>query len=215
MLRRNPASRRLTLRHDPATGAVSVSAPPHLAEATVLAFVARHLDWIRARQAQTPERIPFLPGAAVPLLGRDRVIRHDPLAPRRVSVAEDALLVGGPGEHVAARVEAALRRLARETLAVRARRLAARIGRDVAAVSVRDTRSRWGSCGSGGRLSFSWRLVMAPEPVLDYVVAHEVAHLVEMNHGPRFWALVDTLHPDPAAARAWLRRHGATLHRYG
>ena len=82
-------------------------------------------------------------------------------------------------------------------------------------VSVRDPRGRWGSCSSTGALSFSWRLILAPEAVLDYVVAHEVSHLVEANHGPRFWTLVGDLHADPAAARSWLKRHGAALHGYG
>ena len=89
------------------------------------------------------------------------------------------------------------------------------IGRPPARISMRDTRSRWGSCSRAGNLNFSWRLVMAPENVLDYVVAHEVAHLRELNHSARFWTLVDTLCPDVKDARWWLRTHGAALHRYG
>ena len=97
----------------------------------------------------------------------------------------------------------------------RARLYAARIGKTVSRVTVRDTKSRWGSCSAAGALSFSWRLILAPEPVLDYVVAHEVAHLVEMNHGPRFWRLVRAMIADPSAQRAWLRRHRAELLSYG
>jgi predicted metal-dependent hydrolase len=104
---------------------------------------------------------------------------------------------------------------ARSELASRARRLAARIGRDVGRINVRDTKSRWGSCSGRGNLSFSWRLIFAPEPVLDYVVAHEVAHLAEMNHGPRFWRLVESLSPDSATPRAWLKRHRSRLLSYG
>jgi hypothetical protein len=104
--------------------------------------------------------------------------------------------------------------IARAEVADRARRLAARIGRKLGRVGVRDTKSRWGSCSGRGNLSFSWRLVFAPEPVINYVVAHEVAHLAEMNHGPRFWRLVESLSPDSAAARAWLKRHRSRLFSY-
>jgi predicted metal-dependent hydrolase len=100
-------------------------------------------------------------------------------------------------------------------LSLRARRLAARIGRDITQITVRDTRSRWGSCSGRGNISFSWRLIFAPEPVIDYVVAHEVSHLVEMNHGPRFWRLVESLSPDSGAPRAWLKRHRSRLFSYG
>jgi predicted metal-dependent hydrolase len=104
---------------------------------------------------------------------------------------------------------------ARNEFACRARGLSARIGREVARINIRDTKSRWGSCSGRGNLSFSWRLIFAPEWVIDYVVAHEVAHLAEMNHGPRFWRLVESLSPDSAAARAWLKRHRSRLFSYG
>ena len=121
---------------------------------------------------------------------------------------------GGP-DHVARRVRDHLVRFARQELARRARIHAARIGRTVNRITVRDTKSRWGSCSASGSLSFSWRLILAPEPVLDYVVAHEVAHLVEMNHSARFWKLVRTMVADPASQRAWLKRHRAELLSYG
>jgi predicted metal-dependent hydrolase len=105
--------------------------------------------------------------------------------------------------------------MAHRELAHRARRLATRIGKSVARINVRDTKSRWGSCSGTGNLSFSWRLIFAPEPVMDYVVAHEVAHLAEMNHGPRFWRLVESLSPGSAAPRAWLKRHRGRLLSYG
>jgi len=104
---------------------------------------------------------------------------------------------------------------AQAELALRARRLAARIGHEVTRVNVRDTKSRWGSCSGQRNLSFSWRLILAPEPVLNYVAAHEVAHLAEMNHGPRFWRLVESLAPGSAAQRAWLKRHRDRLLSYG
>ena len=121
----------------------------------------------------------------------------------------------GDPAHLARRVRDHLVSAARAELVPRARRLAARIGREVARVSVRDTKSRWGSCSGQGNLSFSWRLIFAPEPVLEYVVAHEVSHLAEMNHGPRFWRLVESLTPNSAAPRRWLKRHRNRLLAYG
>jgi predicted metal-dependent hydrolase len=123
--------------------------------------------------------------------------------------------VKGDPAHLARRVRDHLRQLAARELAQRARACAERIDKKIARITVRDTKSRWGSCSASGALSFSWRLIMAPDSVIDYVVAHEVAHLVEMNHGPRFWRLVRTLVPDAAAPRAWLKRHRARLFSYG
>src|SRR5207248_8410440 len=113
------------------------------------------------------------------------------------------------------RVRDHLAALARQECLRRARELAARIDRKIGRISVRDTTSRWGSCSASGNLAFSWRLVLAPEAVLDYVVAHEVAHLAELNHGPRFWRLVQSLTPDHDGPRAWLNRHRSRLWSYG
>jgi len=132
-----------------------------------------------------------------------------------VAIVDGEIRVRGDPMHLARRVRDYLVAQARSELASRARRLAARIGRNVARVTVRDTKSRWGSCSGRGNLSFSWRLILVPEPVIDYVVAHEVAHLAEMNHGPRFWRLVESLSPDSAAPRAWLKRHRNRLLSYG
>ena len=120
----------------------------------------------------------------------------------------------GDPAHLPRRVRDHLTALAKRDFAARARATAARIGKGIARVGVRDPKSRWGSCSSSGALSFSWRLIFAPEAVIDYVVAHEVAHLVEMNHGPRFWRLVATLVPDVDKPRAWLRRHRLELLAY-
>jgi len=160
--------------------------------------------------------VPFVEGAIVPVLGVPHRIRreHDPAAPP-VAIAAGEIRVRGEPAHLARRLRDHLRALARHELAGRARALAQRIDRTVLKVGVRDTRSRWGSCSGSGALSFSWRLILAPEAVVDYVVAHEVAHLAEMNHGPRFWRLVESLMPDSGAPRAWLKRHRGELLSYG
>jgi predicted metal-dependent hydrolase len=152
----------------------------------------------------------------VPVLGVPHRIRWES-APslQPVRIGDGEIRVCGNPAYLARRVRDHLAVMARAQLTQRAKHLAARIGHEVARVSVRDTRSRWGSCSEQGNLSFSWRLILAPEPVVDYVVAHEVAHLAEMNHGPRFWRLVESLAPGSAAQRAWLRQHRNRLLSYG
>jgi hypothetical protein len=132
-----------------------------------------------------------------------------------VAIVDGEIRVRGEPAHLGRRVRDHLISLARQELSRRARLHAARIGRPIARVTVRDTKSRWGSCSAKGSLSFSWRLVLAPDNVVDYVVAHEVAHLAEMNHGPRFWRLLRSLAPDSAAPRTWLTRHRNLLLSYG
>jgi predicted metal-dependent hydrolase len=151
------------------------------------------------------------------VLGIPHLIRGDAGRLRGLPARFDGTItVPGAPDHLPRRLTDFLKAEAKREIGTRARAKAARLGRPVAAVTVRDTRSRWGSCSGAGRLAFSWRLIMAPEYVLDYVVAHEVAHLREMNHGPRFWKLCAQLtESDPKAARAWLKRHGGALHAYG
>jgi predicted metal-dependent hydrolase len=213
--RRSPRARRLSLRVDVRAGGVVVVMPKRVSEATAAEFVARNAGWVLGQLAKLPPRRGFAAGDSVPVLGDTRLILHDPGGRGPVALEAAALRVGGGAEHVSRRVRDFLKALARREVSARAAAAAARIGARPSRIGVRDTATRWGSCSPAGALSFSWRLILAPEWVLDYVVAHEVAHLREMNHGPRFWALVRLLVPDPAKARAWLGRHGGDLHSYG
>jgi hypothetical protein len=159
--------------------------------------------------------MPVADGALLPYLGIDHRVRHRPGQLRLVDRADGEIRVGGSAEKLAARLTDWLRAEARAALGHASAGKAAAIGRAPPPVTVRDTATRWGSCSAAGRLSFSWRLILAPERVLDYVAAHEVAHLEEPNHSTRFWALVDRLTAASEEPRAWLRTHGAGLHRYG
>lgn len=218
-LRPTARARRLSLRLDRDGSGAVVTFPPHVSRREARAFAERHGDWIAARLARLPEAIAFTPGAEVPILGIPHPIRHAPEARRGVWIAEGALWASGRTEHLGRRIEDFLRQQARSELAQRARAKAERLptgaGRPLGRTSVRDTRSRWGSCSPRGDLSFSWRLILAPEAVLDYVVAHEVAHLVHMNHAAAFWQLVARLTDDVEGSRRWLREQGAGLLRYG
>lgn len=204
------------LRIDAAERTIELVLPLGVPVRRGLDFLATKRDWLTARLGALPEVIPFSEGAIVPLFGVPHQIRHEanPAAPA-VVVAEGEIRVRADPTQVPRRVHDYLVATARRELTDRARRLAPQIGRKVAHVNVRDTKSRWGSCSGQGNLSFSWRLILAPEPVLDYVVVHEVAHLVEMNHGPSFWCLVESLSPNSAAPRAWLKRNRSRLFSYG
>lgn len=215
MLRESARARRYTLKVDAARGIIEVVTPPAQPHGQVLDFVVRHIDWVKSRLAKTPAPAPFADGVEIPVAGRLRRIRHDPRHRGAPVLSDDALTVGGGAEFLARRVRDWLVARARAEIVPAAHAKATALGKKVGGVTLRDTRSRWGSCTAAGRLSFSWRLVMAPPAVLDYVVAHEVAHLIEMNHSQRFWALCQSLTADAAAARTWLKTEGSRLFRYG
>ncbi len=214
-IRENIQARRMSLRIDPTTGRLRVTVPPGTGARRIRDFVARHLDWARERLNRVPERVPLVAGREIPVFGEMRLINHAPAVGRRVVLEPGQLQVGGDADFVARRVADWLKAEARRQIEPLARSKARLLGRSLASLTVRDTRSRWGSCTSKGGLNFSWRLVMAPPAILDYVVAHEVAHLVEMNHSPAFWQLCASLTPHGLAPRDWLKRNGAELWRYG
>jgi len=210
LLRPSARARRLSLRVSGIDGRVTVSYPAHASERAAMAFAIEKADWIRGQLAGRPEVVAVMPGVAVPVEGRLLTVAAVP--GRGVRVEGDRLLA--PAARSGAAVGAYLKALARERLAEASDRHAAALGRAFGRLTLRDTRSRWGSCSAAGDLMYSWRLVMAPPKVLDYVAAHEVAHLAHMHHGPAFWAEVRRLYGDHRAARGWLRREGGALHRF-
>jgi len=219
-LRRHRQARRYTLRIAAATREVVLTIPPRGTLKDARAFAQKHGGWIAARLGRLPEALPFAHGVTVPLRGVPHRIAHR--RGERGTVwtdmdgnGEPLLCVAGHAPHIDRRVADFLRREAKRELEAACLRLAADLGVTVKRVAVRDQSSRWGSCSTTGVLSFSWRLILAPRAVLNYLAAHEVAHLVEMNHSARFWRLVQRLCPDHDRARVWLDVHGSDLHRYG
>ena len=219
-VRHHRQARRYTLRIHAVTREVILTMPPRGSVREAKAFAQKHGGWIAARLRRLPEATPFIDGAIVPLRGVDHCIVHRPDARGTVwcdigDGGEALLCVAGQRPHIDRRVSDFLRREALRDLDVASRAAAARLGVAIRRISVRDQASRWGSCSTTGVLSYSWRLILAPPFVLDYLAVHEVAHLVEMNHSSRFWRLVNDVCADTQRAKTWLDSHGADLHRYG
>jgi hypothetical protein len=213
--RRSARARRVNLRIDPRGGQVIVTLPLRAGRAAGMALLADHAAWVAAGLAALPGAIRFADGASVPLDGVPTPIRHVPAGRGGVWLEGGEIHVAGEATFLPRRVATFLRAEARRRLARQAIAKAAAAGLQPRRITVKDTRSRWGSCGPDGTLMFCWRLVMAPPHVQDYVVAHEVAHLRHLNHGRQFWALVATLTPHAEAAIAWLHEQGAGLLRIG
>lgn len=221
-LKRVPTARRYTLRVRAATRDVLLTIPGRGVLREAQEFAVRHAAWIGARLNRLPQPIPFAPGNLVPLRGVDHLIVHAPSARGTVWIetsesesAQPLLCVAGQEAHVARRVMDFLLAHARSDLQDAVRRHSAAIEKRPTRVTIRDTSSRWGSCSANGSLNFSWRLILAPAFVLNYLAAHEVCHLVHLNHSAHFWRLAKSLCPDTDRAEAWLSANGAGLHRYG
>ncbi len=208
-LRRSARARRFSLRVSRHTGAVTLTLPLRARESEAISFLRAQEEWLRQALTDLPAVTLPAHGSTIPVEGQSLMIA--PGVGRGVRIEAGQILVPGDPAQVPARLQAWLKALARDRLAASVDRHGAALGQKAAAISLRDTRSRWGSCSAEGRLMFSWRLIMAPPPVLDYVAAHEVAHLAEMNHSERFWAVVERLCPGWKPQRAWLRREGASL----
>jgi len=219
-VRRHRQARRYTLRIQAATREVILTIPPRGTLKEARDFAQKHGGWIAARLGRLPEAAPFAHGITVPLRGVPHRIAHRRAVRGTVwtengADGEAVLCVAGDAPHIDRRIGDFLRREARRELEALSTRFAAELGVKVRRVVVRDQSSRWGSCSTTGVLSYSWRLILAPGYVLEYLAAHEVAHLVEMNHSARFWRLVQRLCPTNERAKAWLDVHGTDLHRYG
>jgi len=214
-LRVNKRARRLTLRVNGATGEVTVTAPSARRLPEAADFARRRADWIADRVAALPQTSPFHPGETIPLRGDPVRLEATPGA-GAARLRDGVIVSGGDGEAYSRRVLNLLRREALADLRERTAVHAARLGVPMPKVSLNDPRGRWGSCTPARQaVRYSWRVVCAPPFVLDYLAAHETAHLLEANHSARFWAQVERAYGDPAAARAWLRDHGPALHALG
>jgi predicted metal-dependent hydrolase len=215
----NPRTSRLTLRIIPAsraTESLRVTVPPGTPDAEIDSFLARNATWVASRLEKLPVVTRIAEGAIVPLRGVDHTIRHSGHARGVVAtgVSEEGpvIRVHGDKAFIPRKVVDFLKRQSRADLTRAVEYHASNLNVTPKSITLRDTTSRWGSCSTTGALNFSWRIVLAPPEVLDYLAAHEVAHLVEMNHSERFWAQVGKTCPNYEKPKSWLREHGAALH---
>lgn len=215
----NERARRLTLRIDAGGQGLRITVPPGLRLGEVEKFLDRHRGWLEQRLAKVPDRPQVRPGIRIPVRGVPHMIVHEPGKRGTVEVSKDeagpVLIVHGDRLHLPRRVADFLKREAKREIEALVAKHTEAVGRRAKAIRFKDTTSRWGSCTSDGSLSFSWRIMMAPAPVIDYLVAHEVAHLKEMNHGPKFWKVCKELCPDTDRCKAWLKRNGGALQAIG
>ncbi len=214
-VRRSRRARRITLRVTAQEDVPELVLPRRCSLAEGREFAESRSAWLKLQLAARPARVPFADGVVLPYMGATLRVRHEPDRRGRVARQGEEVIVPAPPELLARRLEAWLKREARREITWRAQAAAARVGRRIKRISLRDPRSQWGSCSSKGTLSFSWRLVFAPQWVINYVAVHEAVHLKELNHSPRFWRLVNELCAEADAARAWLNDHAVALHRYG
>lgn len=212
----NPRSQRLTLRIQPGGSELRVSVPPRTPFREIDGFLQKHKNWVAARLSRMPKIQTIAAGEMINLRGVPHKVVH--MGSRRgvtKAVLEDdefQIQVFGNEQYLPRRVLDFLKKQARADLLAAVEFHAARLGVKAKSISIRDSKTRWGSCSSNGTLSFSWRIILAPPEILDYLAAHEVAHLREMNHSDRFWKLVEETCSHTKPSRAWLKAHGAILH---
>ena len=217
-LKINPRAKRMALRLDPKKRIINLVVPKRGSMRQAYLFAFEHKYWIREKLAELPSVIEFTHGTTIPLLGQDRVINityDTTLKKTDITLKNNELLVSTNKENPTARIKRFIINLAKEELAALSHEKALQIDKKVMSVDVKDTASRWGSCSQDGKLSYSWRLIFAPLDALDYVVAHEVAHLCHMDHSPDFWHVCEDLSANYSKGKSWMKRHSGELVRYG
>lgn len=213
-IRKHKTARRMVLRYQPLRGAIGLTLPRYASIRQGLDFIASKEEWIAHEVLHHRHKIAFTDGATIPILGVNYVLQH---AGGRgtTTIQDNKILVHGDAAFMERRVRDWIKYTVGETISALAYKHAKSLGVTIKKISLRDTGSHWGSCNASGRLSFSWRLAFAPKEVLEYVVCHEVAHLVELNHSKAFWDIVASLCPHWQHSRKWLKAHGAQLYLYG
>ncbi|WP_320196914.1 M48 family metallopeptidase [Agrobacterium rosae] len=216
-IKENQRATRITLRIEPGGKALKMTIPYGLHHREVDDFLDRYNGWLKSRLAKFSDDAGIVDGGKIDIRGVAHRIEHTGTLRGVTHVVTNAdgeavLRVSGLPESLGKRIATFLKKEARADLERLVAVHAKTVGKSVRSISMKDTRSRWGSCSHEGNLSFSWRIVMAPESVIDYLAAHEVAHLREMNHGPKFWALCERLCPHTETSKAWLKRNGSQLH---
>lgn len=215
LIERSPKAKRMRLRIDRLKRRAVLILTKRSSERAGIAFAAEHGDWLKDQLALLPEKNVFADGFRFSLLGEEVVIRHSPLARRGVWLDEHVVWVSGEASHLSRRttdfIKEHFKKYAKSRLKATSEILGVHVGR----LSIRDTKSRWGSCNRKGDISLSWRLALAPKEVADYVIIHEISHIKEMNHSESFWRTVSGVMPDYKIRERWLKKNAAYLYSFG
>ncbi|MGB1539482.1 MAG: M48 family metallopeptidase, partial [Rickettsiales bacterium] len=212
---RHPRAKRISLRYDAHRRTICLTLPKRAPLRSAMTFLHEKKSWLADQINKHPQPVAFEAGAMIPVFGVPHKLEHIEASRGEVRCENGVLSIPAPAGLLAVRTERWLKAKARETILEAAAPMAEKLEARFKRISVRDTSSRWGSCSRDGNLSFCWRLIFAPRDMLIYVVAHEVAHLKAMHHGPEFWAEVAKIYPDYERARKWLHEHAGELQRYG
>ena len=213
-IKRLKRAKRITLRVCQITGELRITIPPVLKATSLKSFILENLKWIKSQAHCLPETVHISEGIEIPLLGAERKILIDRACPKGYFLSSKILFISIKNADFFTQVKSALISIAKNYFTETCTQYSEKLGVSFSKISIRDTKSRWGSCSSEGKLMFSWRLIMAPRDVSSYVAAHEVAHLVHMNHGHNFWKVVKLLSPDYLSRRNWLKENGKKLYKF-
>ncbi|MBG77890.1 MAG: hypothetical protein CL570_02525 [Alphaproteobacteria bacterium] len=217
-VKHNARAGRIVMRLNTKTRKIDLTIPKWMSLHDAKAFTDQNKRWIDDKLQTLGQSIPFEHGQTIPLLGRDRTItiQENPNSARTTfTLTAHELLMMTHLENPAPKIEKHLKAIARQEFEPRLHDKAAQIGHNINKLTLRDPLSRWGSCSHDGNIMLSWRLILAPPAAMDYVIAHEVAHLRHMDHSKAFWALCKDLSDDYSAGHSWMREHGNTLMRFG
>lgn len=215
---RNKRAKRLALRLDTKDRKIRLVVPARASIRKTQEFLDLSADWIYHTLSQIPQGVPFENGQIIPLIGVDTALKislDKTLKRTSIILKEKELIVSTNKDNPSTRIERYLKKMAKDYISELAHIKAAHVKKSIHSISIRDTKSRWGSCSTDGRLSFSWRLIFAPPYAFDYVVAHEVAHLIHMDHSANFWNACESLCDDYKKGKSWMRKHGHSLMKYG
>lgn len=216
-LKINPRAKRMALRVDAKARKVNLVLPKRASMRGAYQFALEHKYWIRQKIEEFPEIIPFTHGQIIPILGEDTKIEvsfDKALKKTDIQLIQNKIIVTTNKKDPSSRIKRFIIQHAKEELSSLAHEKAKIAGKKITKIDVKDTSSRWGSCSSDGKLSFSWRLIFAPFEAFDYVVAHEVAHLTHMDHSPAFWNHCTDLSEDYSIGKTWMKRHSGDLIKY-
>ncbi|MFA7275704.1 MAG: SprT family zinc-dependent metalloprotease [Pseudobdellovibrionaceae bacterium] len=210
-------ARRLALRLDTQARKVNLIVPHRASMGKAYEFASANQNWIREKLGTLPRPIPFAHGAIIPIMGTPRTICLDKSGGKitTITIQSDSIHIASRSGDIAPRLTRHLKTIASEEFYSIALEKAARLNKPITQFTIRDMKTRWGSCSTDGKMTLSWRLIFAPPEAIDYVIAHEAAHLIHPNHSPRFWKLCENLCTDFKAGSAWMREHGASLAQYG